>query len=167
MPSCPSKWQRGEAALQSQFTACACGCRWETHSGCDEPDLPVYSLQCRVQVLLHMEEKGSCGGLLNGVRQSDDPAVISKPFPSLKKDNNQNRHILETPWTLHKQRHCYMVFWISWDYLLHLQQAVLQNVLIGQGHRRPLSYIQTLVFQITGLLVFRQFVWGGNCDHNK
>ncbi len=50
-------------------------------------------------------------------------------------------------------------------YLLCFQNAVLQNVLIGQGYRRPLPYIQTLVLKITRLHVFRQFNGGGHCDN--
>ena len=59
-------------------------------NGCGDPsgsvsDLPVYSLQSRVQVLLHVEERGSSGWFLNGVRQSHDPAIISNPLLSLNK----------------------------------------------------------------------------------
>ena len=49
-------------------------------------DLPVHSLQCRIQVLLHVEERGSGGGFLYGVRQNHDSAVISKPLLSLNKE---------------------------------------------------------------------------------
>lgn len=51
-------------------------------------DLPVYSLQCRVQILLHVEQWGSTGRFLYGVRQSDDPAIISEPLLSLNKKLN-------------------------------------------------------------------------------
>lgn len=56
----------------------------ESHSRCVS-DLPVHSLQCRVQVFLHVKEWGSSGWFLYGVRQSHDPAIISKPLLSLDK----------------------------------------------------------------------------------
>lgn len=48
-------------------------------------DLPVHGLQSGVQVLLHLEERRSSGRLLYGVRQSHDPAVVSKPLFALEK----------------------------------------------------------------------------------
>lgn len=56
------------------------------------------------------------------------------------------------------------VWHVSWCYLLHFQNAILQNVLIGLWDRGPLPYIETLILQITRLHVFRQFNRGRNCE---
>lgn len=138
--------------------------RSESHSR-RVSDLPVHSLERRVQVLLHVEERGSSGWFLYGVRQRHDPAIISKPLLALNKFSE--RCTLKNSWTNQCQWHRWGVWHVGWDYLLHFQNAVLQNVLIGQGYRRPLPYIQTLVFQITRLHVFRQFYRGWDCDNDK
>lgn len=55
---------------------------------------------------------------------------------------------------------------VAWYYLLRLQNAILQDVLVGQGHGGPLSYVQAFVLQITRLRVFRQFDGSRDCDNN-
>lgn len=53
----------------------------------------------------------------------------------------------------------------AWHHLLCFQNAVLQNILIGQRYRRPLSNIQALVLQITGPRIFRELDRGRNYNN--
>lgn len=53
----------------------------------------------------------------------------------------------------------------AWHYLLCFQNAVLQNILIGQRYRRPLPNIQALVLQITGPHIFRELDGGRNYNN--
>lgn len=103
-------------------------------------DLPVYSLQCRVQILLHVEQRGSSGWFLYGVRQSHDPAIISEPLLSLNKKFNTKIYNF-----ISRELRQWHYWAVAWHYLLHFQNAVLQDVLIGQGHTQPLTYIKTLI----------------------
>lgn len=69
---------------------CNCETSWNVASllwmtyGWLTADLPVHRLQGGVQVILHMEERRPGRGFLDGIWQSDDPAVIAEPFGSLK-----------------------------------------------------------------------------------
>lgn len=56
--------------------------------------------------------------------------------------------------------------WAQWaHYLLCFQNAVLQNIFIGQRYRGPLPNIQALILQITGPHIFRELDGGWNYNN--
>lgn len=52
-----------------------------------------------------------------------------------------------------------------WHYLLCFQNAVLQNIFIGQRYRRPLPNIQAFILQVTRPHIFRELDGGWNYNN--